>query len=254
MIYVVGFFGNVAQMFANTNCMRVIHWIGSDILQLKQADPKVIPGVLNWLDNNVDVHLCEFETTRLELDELGIKARIVTLPPLEMFEEKPLPKDFSVAVYLPMQNKAFYNPDLIMEIAKEMTDVKFNIFGDLSIMGEKDNIKHWGVVKGEEKQQLIDESSAIVRAVPHDGLPISVMEFIMSGRNAAVTVDMPFTYKISLDKEAIVKVINELRIKEQNSEGAKYYRELCSHDKFREAIYGLLKFDMKKWWEEFSDL
>src|SRR3990167_262568 len=40
MIYVVGFFGNVAQSFFGTDALRVVHWIGSDIIPLMQEpDP-----------------------------------------------------------------------------------------------------------------------------------------------------------------------------------------------------------------------
>lgn len=252
MIYVVGFFGNVAQCFYNTNAMRVVHWIGSDILQLQQAKPEVLEGVVKWLDNNVDVNLCEIEETQKELDKLGIKARVVPFPPEVIYRNvKPTPK--AVAVYMPYQNKEFYQPELVYEVAKELPDIHFYLFGDTTMMGEKDNLTHVGNIRGMLKDAVIEKTGAILRLTPHDGLPLSVVEWIMAGREAITTVKIPFAHQVKLDKKNIVKTLKKLKWQE-NKEGSDYYRTICNPEVFKKSIYGLLDLDIKKWWDKISPI
>lgn len=250
MIYIVGFFGNIAQSLSGTRAFRVLHWIGSDILALQQAEPKLRSEVVRWIDNNIDVNLCEIEATRKELDALGIKARIVPFPPAKMYEPMELPKDFSVAVYMPYQNKAFYQPDLLLDIAKKMKKINFKFFGDVTMAGKKGNIEHWGKVEGAEKDKLIKETSCILRVTPHDGLPLSVIEWITAGRNAITTIDIPHSVKTGMKKIEIIDALRKAQTKGINKSGSKYYRELCDVKKFKDTIYGLMEVDMAYWWKK----
>lgn len=272
MIYVVGFFGNVAKAFHNTRAMRVVHWIGSDILAVKQATQKEKEWVLNWLDNNVDINLCEFEQTRKELEEMGIKARVVPFPPQTMYETQPLPEKFSVACYLPYVNSGFYQPDLVHDIAKSLPDVNFYYFGNPMLMGQKDNVIHCGSVNMFEKDDLIKKTSMILRITPHDGLPLSVIEWILAGRNAITTIPMNYAYQVNLNlqmtgdknkdkkifednKKIIIDKIKEIKkANKQNLDGSNYYRELCNPNKFKETVYSFMKIDIQDWWNKISDL
>jgi len=253
MIYVIGFFGNVKQMFHNTNCMRVLHWIGSDILSLQQAKPEVREQVVQWIENNIDINLCEFEETQKELDKVGIKARIQPLPPSEFYEPMELPEKFAVAVYQPYQNKAFYQPELIRKIAKKLPNIDFYLFGDSTMMGKKDNLISVGNISDEKKKAVIKKTSMILRLTPHDGLPLSVIEWITAGRHAATTVKMKYSKKTKMNVNDAVKKIKEIKdIGVSNLKGSKYYTELCDVEKYKEKIYNLMKFDMKEWWENMS--
>jgi len=274
MIYVIGFFGNVDQAFWNTRAVRVIHWIGSDILSIQQADPKVKAETLSWIDNNVDVNLCEFETTQKELAELGIRARIVPFPPRIISEPMPLPDKFTIAVYDPYQNKQFYYPDFIKGLAKKTPDINWEFFGDPTLFGKKDNIHHNGVTNEEETRQLIKDSSMILRITPHDGLPLSVIEWIMAGRNAITSVEMPFSNKYDIEmmqsatpptkemmdtmekknSDKLLDLIETVRKQGVNTEGSKYYHDICSISKFKDYIYGLLNVDIKEWWRQLGPI
>jgi glycosyltransferase involved in cell wall biosynthesis/protein-L-isoaspartate O-methyltransferase len=272
MIYVVGFFGNVAQAFKNTRAMRVVHWIGSDILHIKNSKPEELQWIIKWLDNNVDVHLCEFETTRKELEEMGIKARIVPFPPEVMYNPLPLPEKPAVACYLPYNNKAFYMPDIMMEVAKKMKDVDFYFFGDPTMWGKKGNITHLGSIKLLEKDKVIQNTSMIVRLTPHDGLPLSVIEWLTAGREAITTVDVKYANKIGLNFKYTGDAKKDKKINEQNvklvidkikkilsnqkinKKASDYYHELCSPEKFKKTINGFLDFKMSEWWEKMSSV
>lgn len=255
VIYIVGFFGNVAESLSGTRAIRVLHWIGSDILQLQQTEPEVREKVVDWIYHNIDINLCEFEKTRVELEELGIYARILPFPPEKFYEMSELPDKTTIACYLPMQNKNFYYPDLVRQIAKEMPDVEFQFFGDPSEMGKKENIEHLGVIGGEAKDKAVKESTAILRLTAHDGLPLSVVEWITAGRYAITTIEMPHSRQVKINKDEIKKAIEELKnIIEPNIEGSKYYKELCSPEKFRKGFNKLLEFNPKEWWDQMADI
>lgn len=276
MIYVVGFFGNVAQCFWNTRAMRVVHWIGSDIMMLRQSDPRVRQNVINWLDNNVDVNLCEMEETRKELEEIGIKARIVPLPPAKLYESKPLPEKPAIAVYSPYQNKQFYLPDLMRELALENKQYDWYFFGDTTMWGQKDNITHCGDVNGKEKDDLIYKTSLLLRVTPHDGMPLSAIEWITAGRRVVSTINIPYAGNVKFQpnmfleptkankekidkakariKSEILRTIKaELKLGE-NKQGSEYYSKEFSHEKFSKSINGLLDVDIKKWWENMAGI
>lgn len=272
MIYIIGFFGNVDQALQNTRALRVVHWIGSDILVLRQAKEDVKQATLEWIDNNIDVHFCEMEATQKELAELGIRARVLPFPPRIISQPEPLPEKFSIAVYDPYQNKQFYYPDFIKGVIKKTPDIQWELFGDPTLFGSKDNIRHNGVTNEEETRQLIKDTSMILRLTPHDGLPLSVVEWIMAGRNAITTVDLKYADNFKLEQfkgegeatqeeidavvaeneERLIKLIREVQKKGINEEGSKYYNDVCDKEKFVNTINGLLNFDMKTWWDEMS--
>lgn len=273
MIYIIGFFGNVRELLTGTRALRVLHWIGSDIMYLAQADPKVRQETINWIDNNIDVNLCEMEQTRKELEGLGIKARIVPFPPQRLFEPEPLPEKPSVAVYLPYNNKEFYYPDFVYRVAKRLPDFKFHIFGDPTQVGEAGNVKHWGVLNPQDKEEAIKASSIILRITPHDGLPLSVIEWITAGRNAVCTIDIPHTNRFVIepwtgkgepkpkDLEKVVKknedklvdLLKQVAKQGLNEEGSAYYRQLCDPEKFKANINQFLEIDIKEWWKIMSE-
>lgn len=256
MIYVVGFFGNVAQAFFETDALRVVHWIGSDILALQQTAELNAEGkphranFINWLKHNVDIHLTEFEHTQKELEALGIKSRLCPLPPKKMFEPMELPKKFTVAVYDPYNNKAHYYPDLVKGLAAEMTAIDWKFFGDSTLMGKKDNIEHVGAI--DDIGAFIKDTSCLLRVSKHDGLPISVMEWATAGRQIVTNVPgIVGAIQCEAEKSSLKKAILAAKKKkaELNMESANYYKELANHDKYREFIHGLMKYEPKEYWD-----
>ena len=268
MIYNIGFFGQVAQAFWNFSGLRVLHWIGSDILSIQQLgkphkekpeearqnELKIKDSVISWIDNNIDINLCEMEATQKELEELGIKARIVPFPPIKMYKPTPLPEKFSVAIYMPYDNQQFYYPDIVEEVAKQLPDVDFHLFGDFTRLDKKKNIIHHGRVGGETKDKLIKDTSCILRLTPHDGLPLSVIEWITAGRNAITTVDMPYSQQIEPEKKQVIKALKSTMKKGVNEKGSKYYQKICDPNKFKKTLYSFMDVDIKKWWKKLSPI
>ena len=253
MIYQIGFFPSIAdlsgQVFAGCEGKRVIHWIGTDIWQMQQMDVHHRNILMSFFENNIDYHLCEAEFTQKELKQMGIEAQIVPLPPHTFPKVSPLPAKPTIAVYQPENNKSFYLPDLCKEIADLCPDITFKFFGDNSSIGKINNIHYVGYVQN--MQEFINDCHGILRLTVHDGLPISVCEFILAGRHAVVSVPMPFTTQAkNLDARTIAAQIKRLAQQPLNKQGVEYYETLLSHKKYKTTIEKLLKYNPKEYWEK----
>ncbi len=257
MVYLIGFYPSFAdlcgQVFANCRGKRVVHWIGSDIWQMQQMDLAHRNVIINFLKNNVDYHLCEADFTQKELKELGINAKVVPLPPLWFPKVTPLPKEFTVAVYQPMQNKGFYLPEICEKVAELAPEIKFKFFGDNVALGKKRNIDYVGHV--EKMEDFIGDCSALLRLTAHDGLPISVLEFLTGGRNVLLNLPVKHTQQIkSADPKVIADELRKMAKLPLNETGAKYWRKAASHEKFKETLEDLCQYKPEEYWDNRAEL
>ena len=188
------------------------------------------------------------------MEELGIPTRIVPFPPEKMYEPMPLPEKYTVGVYLPYDNKEFYYPDLVMEVAKEMKDVEWKIFGDPTARGKQDNIEHMGRVDNEEKDNMIKDCSCLLRLTRHDGLPLTVIEFATAGRQVVTSVEVKHGIQTKPEKNKVIAAIRKAMKGKENKEGSVYYKKLCDPKRYNERIYELMDYDPKKYWDNRADL
>ena len=272
-IYVIGFYPEHAKnqdsMFLNsihnpqagrTTAKKVIHFVGSDIWQLFHIPYIHLKNVWRpYFESAVDEVLAEDAFTQSELMELGIKSKVVPLPPLKLFEPRPLPDKFTVACYMPGVNRDFYRPNEMIEIAKRMPDVHFKFFGNPAQIGTDPllpkNIEYAGYVTDMDK--FISECSAIMRFPIHDGLPISVLEFLLAGRYSIQSVPVMHTLCLqNFTIEDAIKGINVL--KEDSKKGLNqiaidHWRKELDHDVYRERMKEFLDYNPKAYWEQRAD-
>ena len=267
-IYAIGFYPEFAlqqdQMFLNnlykpqegrTAAKKVVHFVGSDIWQLYHVSLMNLKVYQNYFKNNVQKVLCEAEFTQNELRELGIDAEIVPIPPAKLYEVVPLPKEFTVACYQPAVNAAFYRPNEMIEIAKKMPDVKFKFFGNPTKVGKDpalpENIELCGYIS--DMEGFIKDCSAIMRFPVHDGLPISVLEFLLAGRYSVQSVPIQHTHFIpNLGVDSAVEALAYIKehATEVNQVASDYWREELNHDKYKKRIQELAGYEPKSYWEE----
>ncbi len=269
-LYLIGFYPEFAPqqdaMFFNnyykqeegrTAAKKIIHFVGTDLWQLYNVSARGLEIWREYLRNNVDEVLVEADFTQAELEKLvGIKAKIVPLPPAKLYDVMPLPEKFVVAVYMPGRNAQFYQPQLMEEVAKSNPDIDFKFFGNPMQMGKhKDikNIEYVGYINDMEK--FIKECSAIMRFPIHDGLSISVLEFVLAGRHAITNVPIKDTYLVpKSDLNSInqaLKLIQEsIKEKGVNQSGSDYWRKELDHDKYRKTMGELMGYNPKEYWEK----
>lgn len=257
--------------FALSQAKRLIHFIGSDILQLSKLTMAQLVEVKKFLKSCYAV-FAELPQTQKELKNFGIEAEVVPFPPKQWYDVTPLPKKKAIAVYLPKDNDTFYFRNMFLGYEKVkglvhlMPDVDFHVFGNPLEKApyKAKNYKIWGYTDG--VGDIIKETNAIVRITPHDGLPISVAEWIGAGRNALTTVEMPHAERFDLlafskradskmadMMEVVKKHIYKVLEKPLNEEGAKYYRKWLDPEVYKQKIADACKYDEKRYWERRAD-
>ena len=247
-VYLIGFYvgaGDSAHAHAGVfekttrDCKKVIHWIGTDILQLIQACHKVCYTDMKLLIDVLDKckNISEFAQTEGELRSVGINSKILALPIEQNIKGLPLPKKFTVAVYVPTTPTAsqIYNLEFVKDVILACPDIKFILFGG----GLKDfkpkNVENIGWC---DMQKVMAKSSVLMRIAYHDGLPVAPIEFRLAGRDAITTVQMPYVYfagtgiindtNYAERKDGIVKLIRTVK-SEQAKHGVKDKKKAREH-------------------------
>lgn len=259
LLYMVGFYPSVAdrcaEAFKGHTGLRVAHWVGSDIWQLQQMSTYHKKMLIQWLDNNIDLHLTEFKLSQNELKAEGIESKILPIPPKKMFAPTPLPEKFTVAVYMPFQNQDNYMPAVLDDLTRKARNIEFKFFGDMSKGGKKGNVEYMGRLDENGMEKLISESSCLLRLCKHDGLAISTEEFLCAGRHVVTNVpDIKYTEFIAGKIDDIIAKLEQLKKKKVNKKSVQYWRKKLSHATYKKFFDNLLNYDPKEYWEMRADI
>jgi hypothetical protein len=168
----------------------VMHWTGSDVLdeQLKgfpsAADPWILENVEHWAVSEWLVR---------EAATLGVTCRLVPLPSPSV-PERPstLPSRFSVLVYMPAVTRgALYGLDRILEVARELPHIPFELVGLLegTIEDPPANLRVHGRIL--DLREFFERATVVWRPVRHDGLSWMVLEALGHGRHVLWTYAFP---------------------------------------------------------------
>jgi len=185
-----------------------------------------------------------------------MEEKIVLLLPAKLYKPMDLPDKFTVAVYMPAVNYAFYRPELMEDLAKEMPEVEFKFFGNPTQVGKHKSIKNIEYMAYvDDMDGFIKSCSATIRFPFHDGLSISLMEFLLAGRYAATNVPVRHAYHCpKSDLPSIKHALKEIQktIKKQgiNKKASDYWRKKLNHDKYRKTMAKIMGYDPKEYWEK----
>jgi glycosyltransferase involved in cell wall biosynthesis len=256
-VYLVGFFTKedaqaqaagiyVTQahmdVFRDFKGKKIVHWIGSDILQLyKNASFEKLELMKKWFKDNKIIHLAEADFTQKELKKFGIKAAIVPIPPTELCEVSPLPKQFTVGIYMPFQDQTpdhLYMPELTDQVVRSMPDVKFYFYGADQVKGSKE--KNWEYIGYINYNEWMPKFSCNLRLTYHDGLPISSLQFLSAGRGAVTTVPVKYCEQVPLERKAVIEALRKIQKEGLNTKAADYVKKNFSVQGFKKSIWGLL--------------
>ena len=174
--------------------------------------------------------------TQKELAEVGIKAKVVPIPPDKLYTPMPFPEEFSVAIYLPPRD--LFQPELMFEVIRSMPDVKFYLFGDDAKKGESgDNWEHLGYIDFDE---WMPKWSMNLRITSHDGLPLTPLQFMTAGRNVVTNVPLKGAMVVEPTREEIIKAIRQGQKKPLSPKVAQYWKKEMDFDKYVKTIRGLI--------------
>ena len=168
----------------------IMHWAGSDVLGQRQ---KLERGDANpWVMRNVH-HWAVSQWLADEVGELGLPCEWVPLPPGNVPERpSPLPKSFSVLVYMPDTRRSeLYGLDRILQVARQLPDIPFELVGLLhgTIDDPPANLRIHGRIP--DLTEFYKRASVIWRPTRHDGLSFMVLEGLGHGRHVLWSYAFP---------------------------------------------------------------
>jgi glycosyltransferase involved in cell wall biosynthesis len=240
-LYLLGFYAagienhlRVMAGPAERSIKRLIHWIGTDIYQLQHSlSVATFNELKQVMKRDRWVNLTEAPHTYLELRDLGLKTKVVPIPPSQLFAPLPLPKDFTVAIYENPYNK-MYHEDLMKIIVRSMPDVQFLFFGDDTKKGQKGrNYEHLGWV---EIEGVLKLSSCNLRVTQHDGLPLTPLQFLTAGRQVVTNVPLWGTIQTKVGLPEIMAAIRAAKHGELNPKVGRYWHKVLDVRRFKKAI------------------
>ena len=250
MVYLLGFYlregpqnpGFVTKFhmdtFKGNNGVNVVHWIGTDVWDLRHTCSfDKLKELRAWFKENKVIHLCEVDFIQKELKEVGIKAKILPIPPDALYQPMELPETFNVAVYLPPRD--LYQPNLMVEVARSMPDIHFYFFGDEAKKGEVfENMEHLGYIDYDE---WMPKFSCNLRITSHDGLPLTPLQFMTAGRNVVTNIPLKGSIQVKPTRKDIIRGIREAQENNLNGKVSKYWTKEMDFERYNKRMRRLYK-------------
>jgi hypothetical protein len=217
----------IAKLFGKKH---VKHWIGTDAYIVTGAKGSLgslwRAVYLSWPDMHLSVaqHLADV------LQSNGVKVagivRNVTAA-LATGQVEPLPDTFTVLGYWTPGHYEFYRGDIVLNLARQMPDVKFLVVGtDGEGASAPANVEFLGWVQ--DMAAVYSRCSVLVRMPETDGACNMPLEMVVRGRYAIYNVPLEGCH-LARDIDEVRQALLEIRRKgEPNYEGARLVKQKYS--------------------------
>jgi hypothetical protein len=212
---------------------KIIHWIGTDIYQLGHTlSVTTWKDLLKYFKDEKIIHLSEADFTHKELKELGINSKVVPIPPSKLYKPIPLPEKFTVGIYdNPTQD--MYNRELMEHVARSLPDIEFKFFGNPRKIGSYNNVENLGWV---DMDEWMPKLSCNLRVTTHDGLSLTVLQFLTAGRNVVTNTPVKGAIQVKPTRDDIVKGIRIAQKRFLTNKWSKYWTNEVSTEKFKKNM------------------
>lgn len=174
----------------------VVFWCGSDVLRAQQMLPS--RGVDPWIAGLV--HWAASPSLAEEVCGLGLKCEFVQASFVDVVQQpKPLPRKFSVLVFLPRADQGeLYGWDRIVEVAEALPHVGFTLVGlhpGEKLQGPQNVRIHYRV---NDIRPFYEETTVLWRPVRHDaGISFMVLEGLSHGRHVLYSYPVPGATRVN---------------------------------------------------------
>jgi hypothetical protein len=196
---------------AMPNAAACHYWLGTDVLNTL-AEARA--GTLRWSPLSAsrdDLHLAAAPWLVSELKEVGLHATMAHVQPVALAprEAPPLPADFSVLSYVPGARFAFYGGPAILEAARRLPDVRFDIVGRGDpVPSAPPNVRWHGWV--DDMAERYADATVVVRIPEHDAYGGTVVEGLFNARHVVYSYDVPFVRRVwPVTSDGLVDALGE---------------------------------------------
>ena len=208
-----GLFNNISK-----ETLKIVYWMGLDSEMIYNAPYYEVKQLMAKINETIKVHYCEGERTRKILEDMGIKAEVLPFPRESGEAVDTIPDKFKV---LAIADDAFRQH--LDSVIKAMPDISFTV------------AEH-------NKPYDIKDYTVGVQFTAYPRLLLNSQKMLMNGRYLISNVQEPYsgyvdTSDVTVFKEAVIKMIMELKWKtELNLDAKKYYMELSEPREFLNKI------------------
>ena len=223
----------------------VTFWCGSDVLRAQRPLLKRPPDP--WIGRQI--HWAASASLANEVQSLGLSCEHVQCSFVDTVEQpKPLPKEFSVLVFLPRPDLAdLYGWDRVVEVARELSHVRFTLVGlREGTLETPPNIEIHRWVQ--DLAPMYQRSTVLWRPVRHDaGIAFMVLEALAHGRHVLYSSPIPGAIQVKDARDArqqleLLHALHKTGALPLNEAG----REAVARVYRREVVRG----ELRRRWEE----
>lgn len=180
---------------------KVVEWVGTDVLQhAASAERFTREAVWNWCESS----WISDELQAAGFEDVDVVPLTCTLFPVEV---PPLPERFTVVAYTPDGRHEFYGLPFVVELARRLPDVQFDLLATNGTPDLPPNVRPRGWV--EDMDSVLRACTVYLRPVAHDGVSHTVLEALTYGRYVFWTYAFSGVEKID-DLDAVERSIRDL--------------------------------------------
>jgi hypothetical protein len=223
-----------------------VHWVGTDVLLAREAAER---GQLAASVVRRPVHLCDAPWLVDELAELGVQAEHLPLPVPGIAEPAPLPAEFHVLLYLPVDafDREVFDMDALLHLPAALPGVRFTLIPSPpeTLPGPlPPNLRALDWV--DDVDALYHDITAMVRLTSHDGMSFMAVEAMSRGRYVLWTHTVPGVTKVEgfdgtlAALTALHEAHNAGKL-DLNREGIGFVRETYDPVRLLDALDGRLR-------------
>ena len=190
------------------------YWLGTDVMDTLAEDEAGTLRRTALAATAGDLHLADAPWLATELASVGLDATVAHVPAATHAPAQvtALPADFKVLTYVPTARFEFYGGEAILEAARRLPDVHFDIVGgeDRPDRSTPANVRWHGWVG--DMSDRYDAASVVVRVPRHDGLGNTVVEGLLHARHVVYSYDVPFARRVRpVTADGLVDVLTDVR-------------------------------------------
>jgi len=224
----------------------VFFWCGSDVLR---AQKLAAAGKMDsWIAQQI--HWAASPALTEEVRSMGLDCEFVQASFVDVVPEpRPLPREFSVLVFLPRSDLAeLYGWDHIVEVAEALPDVRFKLAGlhpGQFVHGPSNiRIQRWTP----DLTSTYEESTVLWRPVRHDaGISFMALEALSHGRHVLYTYPLPGTIQVRGANEAKRQLE---RLREMHDSGSLQLNRIGIEAVARTYTRDVVRQELHRRWEE----
>ena len=223
----------------------IMLWSGSDTLYAQQEFSGSIR--VPWIAEIV--HWAVSPWVAEEVRALGLPCEHVQASFVDIIANpKPLPKKFSVLVYVSDVKKTdLYGWDRILEVAQKLSHIEFHLCGlpQGQFLEVPSNMKvhNWM----QDLTPLLEQTTVVYRPVRHDGLSFTVLEALSHGRHVLYSYPLAGCVQVTSPSMACIELEKLLACHEA---GTLHSNELGRNYIAKEYAPEKVRSDLLRRWEQ----